>query len=189
MERDHGFYFNMKTYKKELIKSMNYLAKDKKTLFLGQSVSFPGNSMYNTLVEVPNNQKIELPVFEEVQMGMAMGLALEGYLPVTCYPRFDFLILALNQMVNHLDKIRSMSRHEVKLKVIIRTAIGAKKPLDGGVQHTQDYTKALKLMCKEIKVVKLFDKNKIFKTFKKIKSDKENYSYLVIEDGDKFNKN
>lgn len=189
MELDRGYYFNqMTTYKKELIRAMNYLAKDKKTLFLGQSVSYPGNSMYNTLVDVPKEQKIELPVFEEVQMGIAIGLALEGFLPVTCYPRFDFLILALNQMLNHLDKIRTMSRNEIKLKVIIRTSVGSKTPLDGGVQHTQDYTDAMRLMCKEIKVIKLFNKQKIFKTFQNIKNDKKNFSYLIIEDGDEFNK-
>ena len=99
--------------------------------------------MFNTLVGI-SDKKIELPVFEEVQMGMSIGLAMEGYLPVTCYPRFEFLLLAMNQLINHLDKIRTMSNGEFKLKVIVRTAIGAKKPLDGGPQHTQDYTSSLK---------------------------------------------
>ena len=178
----------MKTYKSELIKAMKFLAKDKKTIFLGQSVAYPGNSMFNTLVGISDKKKIELPVFEEVQMGMSIGLAMEGYLPVTCYPRFDFLLLAMNQLINHLDKIRTMSGGDFKLKVIIRTAIGAKKPLDGGPQHTQDYTYSLKKMCKEIKVIKLNNTNKIFDTYKKIYNDKNNFSYIVIEDGDKFNK-
>jgi pyruvate/2-oxoglutarate/acetoin dehydrogenase E1 component len=176
------------TYKKELIKSMNFLSKHPKIIFLGQSVSYPGNSMFNTLVDVPMNKKIELPVFEDVQMGISIGLAMEGFIPVTCYPRFDFLILAFNQIVNHLDKIRLMTRQEFKPRVIIRTAIGAKKPLDGGPQHTQDYTEIFRKTLTEIKVVKLTNKNKIFSTFKKILNDKDSYSYLVVEDGDKFNK-
>lgn len=101
------------TYRRELIRSMKLLAKNPKTIFLGQSISYPGNSMYHTLVGISEKKKIELPVFEEVQMGMAIGLAMEGYLPVTCYPRFDFLILAMNQLINHLDKIRVMSRNEI----------------------------------------------------------------------------
>jgi pyruvate/2-oxoglutarate/acetoin dehydrogenase E1 component len=144
--------------------------------------------MFNTLVDVPMNKKIELPVFEDVQMGISIGLAMEGFIPVTCYPRFDFLILAFNQIVNHLDKIRLMTRQEFKPRVIIRTAIGAKKPLDGGPQHTQDYTEIFRKTLTEIKVVKLTNKNKIFSTFKKILNDKDSYSYLVVEDGDKFNK-
>ena len=64
---------------------------------------------------ISEKKKIELPVFEEVQMGIAIGLAMEGYLPVTCYPRFDFLILAMNQLINHLDKVITMSRYEMNL--------------------------------------------------------------------------
>ena len=67
-------YINMK-YKKELIRSMNYLAKKPNTIFLGQSVEFSGNAIYNTLIGVPIKKKLEMPVFEDAQMGMSMGLA------------------------------------------------------------------------------------------------------------------
>jgi len=110
MVQVHGCYFDMK-YKDELIKSMNYLAKNDKTIFLGQSVSYSGNAIFNTLSEIPDEKKIETPVFEDVQMGLSLGLALNGFIPVTCYPRFDFLILALNQMINHLDKIKFMLKN------------------------------------------------------------------------------
>ena len=176
------------TYRQELIKSMKFLAKNPKTIFLGQSISYPGNSMYHTLVGISERKKIELPVMEEVQMGMAIGLALEGYLPVTCYPRFDFLLLAMNQLVNHLDKIRTMSRNQIKLKVIIRTSVAAKEPLDGGPQHTQDYTEAFKLMLTEVNVVLLNSKKQIFPSFKKALERKDAKSTLLIEHGDYYNK-
>jgi len=133
-------------YKSELIRSMNYLSKNKNVIFLGQSVSYSGNAIFNTLKDIPEDKKIELPVFEDTQMGISTGLALSGYIPVTCYPRFDFLILALNQLVNHLDKITVMSSGKLKPKVIIRTSIGAKFPLNGGPQHTQDHTSEMKKM-------------------------------------------
>ncbi len=174
-------------YKNELIRSMRYLAKKKNTIFLGQSVMYSGNAIYNTLVDVPKKKKIETPVFEDAQMGMSIGLALNGYVPITCYPRFDFLILAMNQIVNHLDKIRTMSRNEMKPKVIIRTSIGSKVPLDGGPQHTQDYTKIFKEILTEIKVVKLDNPKMIFSSFKKAYEDKRSYSYLFIENGDFYN--
>ena len=94
-------------YKKELIRSMSFLAKNKKTIFIGQSVNYSGNAIFNTLSHIPKNKKIELPVFEEVQLGLSTGLALNGFIPITCFPRFDFLILAMNQLVNHLDKMRN----------------------------------------------------------------------------------
>lgn len=166
---------------------MNYLGKKKDTLFVGQSVSFSGNAIYNTLIGVPNKKKIEMPVFEDAQMGMSIGMALNGYVIISCYPRFDFLILAMNQLVNHLDKIRKMSRGEMRPKVIIRTSIGSKIPLDGGPQHTQDYTKIFKQILTEVKVVYLDNPKTIFKSFQNAYNDKSSHSYLFIENGDFYN--
>lgn len=175
------------TYREELIRSMNYLSKQKDTIFIGQSVNFSGNAIFNTLSKVPERKKIELPVFEEVQMGMSIGLALNGFTPITCYPRFDFLILAMNQLVNHLDKIRLMSDNTFKPRVIIRTSIGSKVPLDGGVQHTQDYTKIFKDTLTEVDVVFLDKTQQIFKSFKKAYERKDSKSTLMIEHGDFYN--
>ena len=167
---------------------MNYLAKRKDTIFLGQSVLFSGNAIFNTLDKVPEKKKIELPVFEDIQMGISTGMALNGFVPITCYPRFDFLISATNQLVNHLDKIRYMSKGDFKPRVIIRTSIGSKIPLDGGVQHTQDYSKVFKSILTEINVVELNSPKSIFKEFYKAYNRKDGKSSLMIEHGDYYNK-
>lgn len=174
-------------YKSELIRSMSFLSKDKRTIFLGQSVNFSGNAIYNTLSHIPKSKKIELPVFEEVQLGMSTGLALNGFIPITCFPRFDFLILAMNQLVNHLDKLRFISNNSFKPRVIIRTSIGSKKPLNGGVQHTQDYTKMFKSILTEVEVVSLKEPKDIFFQFKKALTRKDSKSTLIIENGDYYN--
>ena len=174
-------------YKSELIRSMSFLSKDKRTIFLGQSVNFSGNAIYNTLSHIPKNKKIELPVFEEVQLGMSTGLALNGFIPISCFPRFDFLILAMNQLVNHLDKLRFLSNNSFKPRVIIRTSIGSKKPLDGGAQHTQDYTKMFKSVLTEVEVVSLREPKDIFNQFKKALTRKDSKSTLMIENGDFYN--
>ena len=69
------------------------LFKKDKSIFVGQSVSYPGNLIYKSLSKVPNSKKFEVPVFEDNQMGISTGLALAGYLPITTFPRFDFFIL------------------------------------------------------------------------------------------------
>lgn len=176
------------SYKSEIIRSMEYLAKNKNTIFLGQSVNFSGNAIYNTLKSIKKNKKIELPVFEDTQMGISTGLALAGFVPITCYPRFDFLILSINQLVNHLDKLKVMSSSQLKAKVIIRTSIGSKKPLNGGPQHTQDHTDALKKMLTTVEVIKLSKKEQIFKAYKKALLRKDEKSTLLIEYGDYYNK-
>ena len=55
-------------YKDEIIRSMEWLGRKKDTIFLGQSVKFSGNAIYNTLKTLPEEKRIELPVFEEIQM-------------------------------------------------------------------------------------------------------------------------
>lgn len=138
-------------YFDECAQAMHTLA-DAGALFIGQSVKYPSNAMFKTLRDVPTDQRIEVPVFEDVQMGLCTGYALGGFLPVCCFPRMDFLLLAANQLVNHLDKI-AYTPH--RAKVIVRTSVGAKWPLHSGHQHTQDHTAAFRLMLRTVEVIEL----------------------------------
>ena len=161
-----------------LVEAMKLLGENKNTIFVGQSVKYKGTGLFWTLEKVPMEKRIELPVFEDVQMGVSIGLALEGYAPVSIYPRMDFLVLALNQLVNHLDKFEEMSDKSFKPKVIIRTAIGSVKPLFPGPQHIQDHTEAIKFMCKNIHVVKLTNKEMIIPEYQKA-LDREQSTILI----------
>ncbi len=171
-------------YKSELIRSMNWLAKQRDTIFLGQACKVSGHAISSTLVEVPDEKRIELPVFEETQMGISTGMALEGYVPITMYPRFDFFILACNQLVNHLDKMRDMSKGEMTPRVIIRVAVGTKNPIDAGPQHTQDHTEAFRKMLTEVNVVDLYEPEDIFPAFKEAYERPDSKSTLIIEHGE-----
>ena len=144
-------------------------------------------TIFNTLKNVPIGKKIELPVFEEAQMGMSIGLALNGYVPITCYPRFDFLILAMNQLVNHLDKIRKMSRNEMRPKIIIRTGIGSKSPLHPQYQHIGDFTDSVKKMCSTIDVISLNEPEDIFPSYEKALNRNDGKSTILVEFGDYHN--
>ena len=169
-------------YKEELIKSMKWLGEKENTLFLGQATACSGHVISGTLTEVPKSKLIELPVMEEVQMGMCAGLSLEGYVPISIYPRFNFMMLAVNQLINHIDKMKHMSKGKLIPKVIVRVAVGARKPLDGGLQHTQDFTEAIKNMVTDTKVVELMEPEQIFQTFKD--AYERDGSTIVIEWGD-----
>jgi len=171
-------------YKSEIIKSMTWLGQKPDTIFLGQAIGYPGHAMSGTVEGVPTKKLYELPVIEELQMGISTGLALSGFVPITCYPRFDFLILAMNQLVNHLDKMQTMSKGEKRPKVIIRTSIGSKTPLDAGPQHTQNHTEAFKRMLTEVEVVLLEEPEQIFPAFEKAYSKKG--STLLIEYGEYY---
>jgi pyruvate/2-oxoglutarate/acetoin dehydrogenase E1 component len=125
-------------YRAALAQAMTELASDPRVVFLGQGVRDPGTFMSTTLTHLPIDKRIEMPVAEEMQLGMSIGMALTGLVPVSIFPRWNFLILAANQLVNHLDKMQS--------KVIVRVGVGSSKPFDPGPQHTSDFTDAFQLM-------------------------------------------
>ena len=106
-------------YFEELKKSMEYMSRSEKTIFIGQAVEVPGTAMSNTLKNINQKKKIELPVAEEMQMGMTIGLLMAGKIPISIYPRWNFLLLAINQLVNHLDKLNIMTYNKYKSKAII----------------------------------------------------------------------
>lgn len=133
------------TYKESIIKEMDILAEDRSTVFIGYGIS-KGKAM-GTLKNVPESQLIETPVAENLMMGLAIGFSLRGKKPVVFVERCDFILNALDAIVNHLDKINSMSEGEFSPAVIIRVVTGNKfKPLFTGETHTQDFTEALRDM-------------------------------------------
>ena len=172
-------------YKDEIIRSMEWLSEKEDTIFIGQSVLYSGNAIYNTLKTLPEEKRLELPVFEEVQMGMSTGIALEGLVPISCFPRFDFLMRCMDALVNHLDKVQYMTENVFQPKVIIRTSIGAKFPLDGGIQHTRDYTQMMKDNLTEIDVILLNEPEEIFPAFEG--AYKKEGSTMIVERGDFYN--
>lgn len=172
-------------YFDELKKSMEFLASDDRTIFLGQAVAEAGTAMSNTLKDVSKEKLIELPVAEEMQMGMTLGLALDGCIPISIYPRWNFLLCAVSQLINHIDKLSYMS--DYKANVIIRTGIGSERPLHPQHQHIGDFTDAFKLMCKTIEVIRLDEPEQIFPAYEKALLRDDNRSTIIVEWGDYYN--
>lgn len=165
---------------------MEYLAQDPRVFFLGQAVACPGTAMSNTLKHVSRDKLLELPVAEELQMGMTTGLALAGHVPVSIFPRWNFLLLAVNQVVNHLDKFPLMSNNGYRPKVIIRTGIGSVRPLHPQHQHVGDFTEAFRLMCQNIEVIRLDEPQDIFPAYQKALEREDGKSTIVVEYGDYY---
>ena len=176
----------MGRYYEELCRSMEYLARDNRVMFLGQAVAVKGTAMTTTLKNVDPSKLLELPVTEEMQMGMSVGLALNGAVPVTIYPRWNFLLLAVNQVVNHLDKLKKMSNGGYQPKVIIRVGIGAERPLSPQCQHLGDFTDAFRLMCENIEVIRLDEPEDIFPAYEKALTRTDGKSTIVVEYGEYY---
>lgn len=153
------------TYFDELSRAMKWLGTKPDTYFIGQAVGYPGTAMFNTLKDVPDEKRLELPVAEEMQMGMSCGLSLSGLIPVSIFPRWNFLLCAISALVNHLDKYSILSEDGYKPHVIIRTGIGSVVPLDPQFQHKGDFTEAIQSMCKTVVVKRLEKPEDIFPAY------------------------
>ena len=164
-------------YKIALTNAMTTLSKLDETIFIGQQIVYAGNPMSTTLTEVPKEKMIEVPVMEETQLGMSLGMAITGKTVVTFYPRWDFIVSATNQLVNHLDKFQLMT--EKKVNIIIRLGKGSDKPLDPGHQHKGNYFEEFKSICKNIEFHDLKTPNDIELAYKYV--TKEGGIHVLVE--------
>ena len=168
------------TYANALTEAMTWLGQKPDTIFLGQQVRYPGNALFKTLEGVPMEKRIELPVAEEMQLGMSLGLSLTGKTVISIFPRMDFLMCAMNQLVNHLDKLEDFTHFQYRAHVIIRVGIGSTSPMHPGPQHCGDYTEVLRMMLKRIPVYRLERTDQIMNVYRDAYWDIG--SSLVIEE-------
>jgi len=154
---------NTSPYKDALVDAMTFLGEQDDTIFIGQQIVYAGNPMSTTLTNVSKDKMIELPVMEETQMGMSLGISMTGKTVITFYPRWDFIILAANQLINHIDKFELMTGK--KANILIRVGKGSDKPLDPGHQHKGNYLEEFKSMCPNITFHNLTDSKSILETY------------------------
>ena len=175
-------------YFKQLELAMDWLGKKNETIFIGQAVSCPGTAMYNTLKNVVNSDKLyEMPVAEEMQMGMTLGIAMNGSVPISIFPRLNFLICGINQLVNHIDKFKHMAPTWEINNIIIRSSIGSERPLFPQHQHIGDLSDGIKLLAPNINIIKLVEPEQIVEEYKKAYNSPQGTVTLLVEYGDFYN--
>ena len=174
-------------YFDELKRTMEWLATQPKAIFVGQTVAGPGTFMYQTLRDCPKDRTLEMPINESFQMQFTIGMALAGYIPISVYPRQNFLLLATGDMSNMLDKIPDISEGKWPIKVIIRVAIGPDFPVHPGHQHIGNFAEAFKKLFDHIEVVELNSAEEVFPAYKHAFERTDNKSTLIIEHGNFYN--
>lgn len=131
------------TYKEAITKCMTTIGRNHNAVFIGYNTAY-GSRMYGTLNGVPKNKCVETPVDENLMCGIAMGMSLQGFLPIVCFERHDFILVALDAIVNHINKMPRLSGDQFNFPVVLRAIVGSNKPLDPGIQHTDNYTGIIK---------------------------------------------
>ena len=77
----------------------------------------------------------DTPLSEDAMTGVAIGLALSGMRPIHVHIRMDFLLLAMNQLINIAAKSRYMYGGAVSVPMVVRSIIG--RSWGQGAQHSQ----------------------------------------------------
>jgi len=132
------------SYKNAMLEAMTDLGKDEKIIFIGYNVA-RGDAM-GTLKNVSAEQKLETPVAENLMCGLAIGMSFEGFKPVLYFERHDFMLVAMDAIGNHIDKIERISHGEYKVPIIIRAVEAFGGPFYSGPTHHQDFTNVLKTL-------------------------------------------
>jgi pyruvate dehydrogenase E1 component alpha subunit len=150
------------SYKEAMNQAMTELGKEG-AIFIGYNVA-RGDAM-GTLKNVSNDQKLETPVAENLMSGLAIGMSFEGFTPVLYFERHDFMLVAMDAIGNHIDKIERISHGEYKVPVIIRAVEAFGGPFYSGPTHHQDFTNVLKTLV-EFPVIDPVTGADVLKAFK-----------------------
>lgn len=113
------------------------MEKDSRVFLLGEGVDNIRGVYGHTLPaykKFGSQRVIDAPLSENGLTGFAVGAALDGMRPVLIHQRNDFMLLAMDQMMNQVAKLKYASGGKHKIPLVILSFIARKA--GEGVQHT-----------------------------------------------------
>jgi pyruvate dehydrogenase E1 component beta subunit len=129
------------TYREALRLAMREeLARDERVFLMGEEVGvFDGSYKVSAglLDEFGPDRVRDTPISEEGFVGAGVGAAMLGERPVVEIMTINFLLVAMDQVVNHAAKVGAMFGGEVRCPLVIRTPNGAGNQLTQ--QHSQSF--------------------------------------------------
>lgn len=114
------------------------LSTDDRVFVIGQGLWSPwyvGTSMADLDKEFGRDRIIDSPVSENATTGAAVGAALAGMRPIVVHPRMDFMLLAVDPIVNQAANWSHMFAGQVSVPLVIRAIIN--RGGEQGAQHSQ----------------------------------------------------
>ncbi|MCF6154420.1 MAG: alpha-ketoacid dehydrogenase subunit beta [Candidatus Brocadia sp.] len=114
------------------------MTQNPSVIVLGQGIDDPKGTLGTTkgLVDKFGTERVfDTPLAEDGMTGVAIGAALAGLRPIHTHIRMDFVLLAMNQLINMAAKMRYMFGGEVFIPMVVRSIIG--KSWGQGAQHSQ----------------------------------------------------
>ncbi len=108
------------------------MARDDTVLYFGQNLATTENDEF---VKAFGHDRVRVtPISETAEIGMAIGAAIAGYRPVVELYMAEFMLVAMNQVVNEGPRFRYMSGGRVKVPIVLKAGYGFTAGWAG--QHT-----------------------------------------------------
>jgi pyruvate dehydrogenase E1 component beta subunit len=129
------------TYREALRLAMREeLARDERVFVMGEEVAlFEGSYKVTAglLAEFGPDRIRDTPISEEGFVGAGVGAAMLGERPIVEIMTINFLLVAMDQVINHAAKVGTMFGGELRCPLVIRTPNGAGNQLTA--QHSQSF--------------------------------------------------
>ncbi len=108
------------------------MARDDTVLYYGQNIATTENDEF---VQAFGHDRVRVtPISETAEIGMAVGAALAGYRPVVELYMAEFMLVAMDQVVNEAPRMRYMSGGRVTVPLVLKAGYGFTAGWSG--QHT-----------------------------------------------------
>lgn len=130
------------------------MARDSDVFCIGEDIGIPGGfggafTVTLGLEKDFRDRIIDTPISEIAIFGAACGAAIMGMRPIADVQYGDFILNAMDQVVNQIAKLRYMSGGKLKVPVVMRAPVGV---TGRGAQHAQCLEPYF-LSCPGIKIV------------------------------------
>ncbi|MDA1188085.1 MAG: alpha-ketoacid dehydrogenase subunit beta [Chloroflexi bacterium] len=126
------------TIREAISKGLREALTDDRVFIMGEDVGSYGGAYAVTkgfLEEFGPQRIMDTPIAESVMVGAGVGAAMGGMKPIVEIMTINFMLLALDQLVNHAAKMRYMSNGQIEVPVVIRTVTGGQL----GATHSQNF--------------------------------------------------
>jgi pyruvate/2-oxoglutarate/acetoin dehydrogenase E1 component len=114
------------------------MERDKSVVIMGIGVDDP-RGIYGTTLGLQEtfgpDRVFDTPLAEDAMTGVAVGASLGGLRPMHIHIRMDFMLLAMNQLINQAAKMRYMYGGAVSVPIVVRVMVG--RSWGQGPQHSQ----------------------------------------------------
>jgi len=114
------------------------MSADSRVIILGEDILDPYGGAFKVTKGLSTQfpeRVITTPISEAGITGLAIGMAMRGLRPVVEIMFGDFLTLTADQIINHASKFRWMYNEKVRVPLLIRTPMGARRGY--GPTHSQ----------------------------------------------------